>query len=234
MTELLYMKDSYVQDFEATVTRVEGKIVVLDRTAFYPQGGGVPDDRGKIVHGDKTYYVRLVKKMGDVVIHEVDELGLQAGDKIHCWLDWDRRYKLMRGHTAAHIMSAVVHRETGALITGNQIDLDRIRIDFDLEAFDREKLAEYCAKANQEIAKCQPVTTEFLPREQAMKIPDVVKLAGVLPPAVKELRIVRIGDVDVQADGGPHVANTSEVGSIEIIGAENKGKNNRRVYFVLK
>ncbi|MFH0869061.1 MAG: alanyl-tRNA editing protein AlaXM [archaeon] len=233
MTELLYMKDSYLKEFEATVTKVEGKIIVLDKTAFYPQGGGVPDDRGKLVSGDKSYYIRLVKKMGDVVIHEVDEFGLQVGDRVRGWIDWERRYKLMRMHTAAHIFSAVVNRETGALITGNQIDLDRTRIDFDLESFDREKLAGYLEITNAEISKNQPITIEFLPREKVMEIPGIVKLAGALPPSINELRTVKIGDVDIQADGGPHVANTSEIGKIEIIDTENKGKNNRRVYFKL-
>jgi len=234
MTDLLYMTDSYMQDFEATVTKVEGKIVILDKTAFYPQGGGVPDDRGKLVFEGSTFNVRMVKKLGSEVIHELDQVGLKVGDKVHGWLDWERRYKLMRMHTAAHILSAIVNKETGALITGNNIDLDKARIDFDLETFDREKLAEYCAKANQGILKSQPITVEFLPREQALKIPAVVKLAGALPPAVKELRLVKIGDIDLQADGGPHVANTKEVGTIEIIDAENRGKNNRRVYFKLK
>jgi len=234
MTELLYMTDSYMQDFEATVTKVEGKIVILDKTAFYPQGGGVPDDRGKLVFEGSTFNVRMVKKLGSDVIHELDQVGLKVGDKVHGWLDWERRYKLMRMHTAAHILSAIVNKETGALITGNNIDLDKARIDFDLETFDREKLAEYCAKANQEILKNQPITVEFMPREKALKIPAVVKLAGALPPAVKELRLVKIGDIDLQADGGPHVSNTKEVGTIEIIDTENRGKNNRRVYFKLK
>ena len=234
MTELLYMTDSYMQDFEATVTKVEGKIVILDKTAFYPQGGGVPDDRGKLVFEGSTFNVRMVKKLGSDVIHELDQVGLKVGDKVHGWLDWERRYKLMRMHTAAHILSAIVNKETGALITGNNIDLDKARIDFALETFDREKLAEYCAKANQGILKSQPITVEFMPREKALKIPAVVKLAGALPPAVKELRLVKIGDIDLQADGGPHVSNTKEVGTIEIIDTENRGKNNRRVYFKLK
>jgi misacylated tRNA(Ala) deacylase len=234
MTDLLYMIDSYMQDFEATVTKVEGKIVILDKTAFYPQGGGVPDDCGKLVFEGSTFNVRMVKKLGSDVIHELDQVGLKVGDKVHGWLDWERRYKLMRMHTAAHILSAIVNKETGALITGNNIDLDKARIDFDLETFDREKLAEYCAKANQEILKNQPITVEFMPREKALKIPAVVKLAGALPPAVKELRLVKIGDIDLQADGGPHVSNTKEVGTIEIIDTENRGKNNRRVYFKLK
>jgi len=233
MTELLYMRDSYIQDFEATVVRVEGRVVVLDKTAFYPAGGGVPDDRGYIVAAEKRYDVRMVKKMGDVVIHEVNSDGLSVGDRVRGWIDWERRHKMMKMHTAAHVMSAVVNRETGALITGNQIDLEKTRIDFDLETFDREKLAGYLEKANLEIAKNMPVTVEFLPREKVLEIPGIVKLAGALPPSINELRIVKIGDVDVQADGGPHVANTSEIGKIELIDAENRGKNNRRIYFKL-
>ena len=234
MTELLYMKDSYVQDFEASVIDVQGKAVVLNKTAFYPKGGGVPDDRGKIVCNGINYHIIAVTKLGDSILHEVNEIGLKKGDKIHGWIDWSRRYKLMKMHTAAHILASIVNRETGALITGNQIDMDKSRIDFDLENFDRNKLAEYCAKANREISRHQQVTIEFLPREQAMKIPNIIKLAGALPPAVKELRIVKIGDVDIQADGGPHVANTKEIGTVEIVAAENKGKNNRRIYFTLK
>lgn len=234
MTELLYMKDSYMRDFEASVIDANGKVVVLDRTAFYPKGGGVPDDRGKIVCNDINYHITAVTKLGDAILHEVNDAGLKKGDKIHGWLDWNRRYKLMKMHTTAHILSAVVNQEAGALITGNQIDLEKSRIDFDLENFDRNKLAEYCAKANHEISRHQQITIEFLPREEAMKIPNIVKLAGALPPAVKELRIVKIGDVDIQADGGPHVANTKEIGTVEIVAAENKGKNNRRVYFTLR
>jgi misacylated tRNA(Ala) deacylase len=137
-------------------------------------------------------------------------------------------------HTAAHVLSAVVHKETGALITGNKLDLEKSRIDFDLENFDRDKLAEYCAKANEIAGKGPGVDAKIMKREEALKIPDVVKLAGCLPPNIPELRIVSIGDFDIQADGGTHVKNTKEIGEIFIIDAENKGKNNRRAYFGLR
>ncbi len=166
-------------------------------------------------------------------MHYLDRPGLKAGDKVHCTIDWDRRHKLMRYHTAAHILSAIVHKETGALITGNQIAVDHARFDFDLENFDREKMAEYVKEANDAIKRNMDVKMYFLPREEAMKIPGVVKLANALPPQVQQLRIVEIGDVDTQADGGTHVRNTSEIGQIEIIKMDNKGKSNRRVYFRL-
>ncbi len=236
MTEQLYLKDSYMKDFEASVTKIDagGKLVFLDKTAFFPKSGGQLDDSGYLIYDNKRYNILMIKKLGSEIMHEVDNLGLQVGDKVQGYLDWEKRYKMMRLHTASHILSQVVHKETGALITGNQLDLDKSRIDFDLENFDREKLAEYCNKANEIIKQNLEVTTEILPREKAMEIPSVVKLAGALPPSIPELRIVKIGDFDIQADGGTHVKNTSEIGEVEITGAENKGKNNRRLYFRLK
>ena len=139
----------------------------------------------------------------------------------------------MRSHTATHILAAVMHNDAGALITGNQIDLDKTRIDFSLENFDREQIGAYIKKTNEHIQRNLDVKTYFLPKDKAMKIPGVVKLAGALPPDIAELRIVEIGDVDLQADGGTHVKNTSEIGPIELVKCENKGKSNRRVYFRL-
>jgi len=234
MTELIYMIDCYAKEFDATITKVDGKFVVLDKTAFYPQGGGQPTDTGKLIKDGEEYTVVFAKKKGPDVSHEVDKEGLQIGDAVHGIIDWDKRYVLMRMHTAAHILSEVFHKETGALITGNQLNIDKSRIDFSLENFDREKINEYVAKANEIINKDLPIKIYTLPREEAMKLPSVTKLANVLPPAVKELRIVEIEGFDVQADGGTHVKSTKEVGEIEVVSAENKGKNNRRVYFKLK
>ena len=234
MTELIYMTDCYAKEFDATITKVDGKFVVLDKTAFYPQGGGQPTDTGKLIKDGEEYTVVFAKKKGPDVSHEVDKEGLQIGDAVHGIIDWDKRYVLMRMHTAAHILSEVFHKETGALITGNQLNIDKSRIDFSLENFDREKINEYVAKANEIINKDLPIKIYTLPREEAMKLPSVTKLANVLPPAVKELRIVEIEGFDVQADGGTHVKSTKEVGEIEVVSAENKGKNNRRVYFKLK
>lgn len=234
MTELIYMNDCYAKEFDAVVKKVDGKFVMLDKTAFYPQGGGQPSDTGKLVKDGEEYKVVFAKKMGSDVSHEVDKEGLKEGDAVHCVLDWDKRYLLMRMHTAAHILSEIFHKETGALITGNQLNVDKSRIDFSLENFDREKINEYVAKANEIVQKDLPIKIYTLPRDEAMKIPSVTKLANVLPPAVKELRIVEIEGFDKQADGGTHVKSTKEVGDMEVVSAENKGKNNRRVYFKLK
>ncbi|MEM2874104.1 MAG: alanyl-tRNA editing protein [Candidatus Nanoarchaeia archaeon] len=235
MTELLYLKDSYLEDFEAIVTAVEGCNVVLDRTAFYPESGGQLDDRGKLVRlsDSKVFYVLAVRKLGPQVLHSVDCEGLQVGDKVHGWLDWPRRYKMMRMHTATHVLAAVIHNEIGALITGNQLDLDKGRIDFN-GAEVKEKYKEFEVKANELLAKGLNVEVKFLSYNEAMKIPSVVKLAKILPPSIPELRIVSIGNIDVQADGGTHVKNTKECGQIEIIQFENKGANRKRLYFILK
>ena len=234
MTELIYMTDCFAKEFDAKVTKVDGKFIVLDKTAFYPQGGGQPTDTGKLIKDGEEYQVVFAKKKGPDVSHEVDKEGLQEGDTVHGVLDWGKRYVLMRMHTAAHILCEIFHKETGALITGNQLNVDKSRIDFNLENFDREKISEYVAKANEIVQKDLPIKIYTLPREEALKIPSVTKLANVLPPAVQELRIVEIVGYDTQADGGTHVKSTKEVGEIEVVSAENKGKNNRRVYFKLK
>ena len=234
MTELLYMKDHYLKEFDAEVKEVNGKFIVLDKTAFYPQGGGQICDNGKLIKDGGEYSVVFVKKMSSVVSHEVDKEGLKVGDKIKGVLDWDRRYKLMRAHTAAHIISQVIHKETGALITGNQLDLEKVRIDFSLETFDKEKLQGYVSEANNIIQQDLPLSIEFKTRDEALKIPQLSKLAAGLPDFIEEVRIVKIGDFDLQADGGTHVNSTKEVGKLEFIKAENKGKNNRRVYFQIK
>jgi len=205
--------------------------VVLDQTAFYPRGGGLVSDIGSLGGANVTETV----KENEEVFHIVDNPGLfKVGDSVHGTIDWERRYKVMKMHTTAHILCAIVNRETGALITGNQINPDESRIDFNLDQFDREKLSDYVTAANAVVARGVDVRTYFMKREEALATPGLVKLANALPPTVDELRIVQIGDVDTQADGGVHVANTREIGEIVIDKAENKGKSNRRVYFSLK
>ncbi|MBC8501112.1 MAG: alanyl-tRNA editing protein [DPANN group archaeon] len=235
MAEALYLDDSYLKEFDATVTKVDGgKYTVLDNTAFYPNSGGQPWDEGVMKRDGEEFKVAFVGKFGDNISHEVDKEGLKVGDKVHCVIDWERRYKLMRMHTSAHIVSTLIHNKTGALISGNQLGIDKTRIDFNLEDYDRDKMVEYLKEANEIIKKNIEVKSYYLPREEAMKIPSVVKLAGALPPAIDTLRIVEIGDFDTQADGGTHVKNTSEIGDLEFLKAENKGKNNRRIYYKLK
>jgi len=232
--ETLYLNDCYLKEFEATIESVkDNKYVVLDKTAFYPNSGGQPYDTGVFIRHGEEFPVVYVGKFGDVISHEVSKPGLKSGDKVTGKIDWDRRYILMRYHTAAHLLSEVIHKEIGARITGNQLNTDKGRIDFDLENYDRDKLIEYIAQANEIIQKELPVKTYFLEREEAFKNPDLFSLKNVLPPEVKELRIVEIEGFDTKACGGTHVKNIKEIGKIEFLKAENKGKNNRRLYFKL-
>ncbi len=232
MTKALFLADSYLKECDAVVVSVtEGKFVVLDETVFYAKGGGQPNDTGKIVKGSETFNVVYVGKFSGEISHEVDHAGLVAGDKVHCVLNWERRYKLMRSHTAAHVFASLLNKGTGALITGNQLEEDHVRFDFSLEAFDKDLLKAYLDKANELFVKDIPVKWYELPREEALKIPGVVKMAGAFPPDIPVLRIVEIEGVDRQADGGTHVRNLREVGKIELLKTENKGKSNRRIYF---
>jgi len=234
MTNLLFLVDSYLRETKATVTSVkDGKYVTLNQTIFYPKGGGQPYDTGELVKGNETYKVIYVGKFSGEISHEVDHKGLQVGDEVKCVLNWKRRYKLMRSHTAAHVLAALLNKGTGALITGNQLKEDHVRFDFSLEKFDRELLEEYLAKSNELFGTDVPVKWYELPKEEAMKIPGVVKMAGAFPPNLPSLRIVEIVGVDKQADGGTHVRNLREIVKVELIKTENKGKNNRRIYFRL-
>ena len=234
MTKTLFLIDSYLKESEATVVSVnEGKFVTLDQTIFYPKGGGQPNDTGRIVTDSEFFNVVYVGKLSGEISHEVDRAGLQPGDKVSCILNWERRYKLMRSHTAAHVIAAVLNKGTRALITGNQLEEDHVRFDFSLEKFDKALLESYLVKANELFEKDIPVKWYELPREDALKIPGVVKMAEAVPPDFPILRIVEIVGVDRQADGGTHVKNLKEVGKVELIKTENKGKNNRRIYFRL-
>jgi Ser-tRNA(Ala) deacylase AlaX len=234
MTKALFLVDSYLKESKANVISVkDGKYVILDQTIFYPKGGGQPHDTGKLIKGNDVYNVVYVGKFSGEISHEVDHAGLQAGDEVCCVLNWDRRYKLMRSHTAAHLFASLLNQGTGALTTGNQLEEDHVRFDFSLAKFDRELLEEYVAEANKLFGTDVPVKWYELPKEEALKIPGVVKMAKAFPPDLPFLRIVEIVGYDRQADGGTHVRNLREVGKIVLIKTENKGKSNRRVYFKL-
>jgi Ser-tRNA(Ala) deacylase AlaX len=234
MAKELYLEDSYLKECDSIVLSVsEGKYVVLDQTVFYPKGGGQPWDVGRIIRGKDVYNVLYVGKFSGEVSHEVDRVGLRKGEEVHCILDWARRYKLMRSHTAAHTFASLLCSGTGALITGNQLGVDKTRFDFSLENFDRSILQKYVDEANKLFKKDIPVKWYELPRSEALKIPGIIKMAEALPPDVPSLRIVEIVGVDRQADGGTHVRNLLEAGQIRLIKAVNKGRNNRRVYFSL-
>jgi Ser-tRNA(Ala) deacylase AlaX len=231
LTKKLFWEDMYMRDFTAKVISAEGNQVMLDQTAFNPHGGGLVGDTGWI---DEAKVVDTVKGPADSIMHVLESpAGLTAGAEVKGRLDWDRRHRIMRMHTSAHLLSAIFNKRTGALITGNQIEPDKSRIDFSLEDFDRERMLTYCTEANEAIAKSAPVKTYFMKREEALKIPGITKLASAAPPDVQELRIVEIEGYDIQADGGVHVNNLGEIMKIDPIKFENKGKSNRRLYFTI-
>ena len=228
--QALYLQDCYQREFASIVTKAEGRFTILEKTLFYPNSGGQPHDLGKMIDEEgNEYNVLFVKKINGEISHELDK-EIAVGKKIKGIIDWQRRYFFMRNHTAAHVLSAVIHGEAGAEITGNQLG-EQSRIDFSLENLDKDKIKSYEQKANEIIEQALPVETKFMLRSEAEKIPVVFKLAKGFPPEIKELRIVEIAGFDVQACGGTHVKNTKEIGKIEIIKTENKGKSNRRIYF---
>ncbi|MEM0116999.1 MAG: alanyl-tRNA editing protein [Conexivisphaerales archaeon] len=230
MTRKLFWEDMYLREFDAKVISYDENRVVLDQTAFYPQGGGLVSDTGSV----NNVRVTEVISEGDNIVHILNGLiHLNSGDNVHCKLDWDRRYEIMKMHTAAHLMSSVIHQRTGALITGNRIAPDESRIDFSLESYDKEKILTYIDEVNQIIKQGIEVSVFFMKKAEAIRIPGLIKLANATPPDVDILRIVKIGDVDIQADGGVHVKNTKEIGNIFVTKLENKGRLNRRIYYKL-
>lgn len=236
MALALYMDDSYLKEFDAKVVSAQGKFIVLDKTAFYPKGGGVEWDTGimKRVSDGMEFKVVYTGKFKGEISHEVDQEGLQEGDEVHCALDWDRRYLLMRYHTATHVLSGVFHNEFGLMITGNNLTTEKGRIDFNMETMDLDLLKSGIDKANEVIQKDLQVEIYTVTREEAEKNQRLFKLAMGFPHEIKEIRIVDIKDFDAQADGGCHVKKLGEIGKLRFLEAVNKGKNNRRVYYKLE
>ena len=235
MTNALYMNDSYLKKWDAKVVGVkDGKYITLNQTAFYPKGGGQPWDEGYIVKNGEKFKVVYVGKFSGEISHEVEILGLKEGDAVSCEIDWERRYIYMRYHTACHLVSNLLFRRANAKITGNQIELDKARMDFSMEDYSPEKLRTYIEESNEIIKRDLPITTETLSRAAVLEEPELARLAIGLPKNLQEFRIVKIGDIDKQVDGGTHVKSLKEIGEIEMIKTVNKGKDNRRLYFKLK
>ena len=238
MTDLLYQIDSYIREFDARVVSVrpEERAVVLDRTAFYPGGGGQPCDFGTLTIEGVSFPVVRVKKQGDGVLHF---LGGEAplpteGATAHGTLDWARRYKLMRTHTALHILCGTVFRDYGALVTGGEMEPGKGRLDFEFETMRGELVREIEASINKEAGQGRELRVQILPREEAFQIPDLIRTKiNLLPPGISYVRTVEIVGLDLQADGGTHVRNTSEVGTIRIADYKSKGAINKRIYIEL-
>ncbi|MCL7399591.1 MAG: alanyl-tRNA editing protein [Thaumarchaeota archaeon] len=236
LTELLYQIDSYLKEFDAKVIEIRGKSVMLDRTAFHPLSGGLDSDRGVIRCSSQEYNVLQVSlESEEKVWHELDVVPkFSVGDKVVGLIDWDKRYRMMKLHTASHILSSIMFNRHGALITGGHIDAEHARDDFSLQSSDKAVFEEAVEETNNIIQKGLDVKIYFLERDEALKIPGIIKLAQRTPPNVRLLRIVEILGVDIQADGGPHVRNTREIGGIVLEKVENKGKGRKRIYYRLR
>lgn len=234
MTDRLYQRDSYLRAFDTAVRQVQGEAAVLEATAFFPTGGGVQGDEGTLTGpGGETFRVVETTEADGAVLHHLDRPGLRPGDAAHGELDWPRRYRLMRYHTATHVLCGVMFHEYGVKVTGNQLTPERGRVDFSFTAFDRAVLEEGFRRSNELIAQDLPVHIDWVSAAEAQARPELFKLETGFRHDFETLRLVAIGDFDVQADGGCHVASLQEVGPLQMGKSENKGKANRRVYFTL-
>ena len=238
MTELICLTDAYCQTFEATVTDVVEGGVILDRTAFYPGGGGQPCDIGTLSADGVTYTVTKVKKVNGRPVHFIQAESPGAlpteGTTVTGQIDWDRRYQLMRTHTAMHILCGTVFRDYGAQVTGGNMDPLKGRMDFEFETMRQELVTDIEAAINVEMAKDHSVKVDVLPREEAFAIPDLIRTKiNLLPEGIKEVRTIEIVGLDLQADGGTHVKSTAEVGQMRVTNYKSKGKINKRIYLEL-
>jgi len=235
MTDLLYHSDSFLKEFEAKIVNVdtESRVIYLDRTAFYPVGGGQPCDLGILSRGETIFPVERVKKQGDEVLHFIggkESLPLK-GREMHGEIDWERRYKLMRTHTGMHILCGVIFRDYGASVTGGDMELLKGRMDFEFETLRADLVHIIESAVNQEIEASREVRVKILPREEAFKIPDLIRTKiNLLPEGIEMVRTVEIVGLDLQADGGTHVRNSAEVGRIRIVDYKSKGAINKRIY----
>ena len=232
--------DAYARSIEARVLSVDAAdsapLVVLDRTVFYPGGGGQPSDRGLILRAadGRSWTVRAARKSDGDIVHELeaspDAAPPAVGDSVSVDLDWARRLALMRTHTALHALCGVVWRDYGASVTGGNMEPGAGRMDFEFERMSGDLVDEIEAKVNDELRAAREVRVNILPRDEAFAIPDLIRTkVNLLPPGIQEIRTIEIVGLDLQADGGTHVANTSEVGGIRVTGYESKGRMNKRI-----
>ena len=239
MTELLYQTDSYIKTFKAQVTGVNAGQhgVALNRTAFYPGGGGQPYDTGTLTIDEQSIPVTKVRRVEGQYLHILDPDATlpKVGTQVTGEIDWTRRYQLMRVHTAMHILCGVIFRDYGAQVTGGNMEPLKGRMDFEFETMRQELVTEIEVAINREVANARPLSVRILPREEAFQIPDLIRTKiNLLPEGIKEVRVVQITDLDLQADGGTHVANTAEVGRIRVADYKSKGKINKRIYIELE
>ncbi len=226
MTELLYLRDAYLREFTATVVEVDGMRVALDRTAFYPTGGGQPHDTGTMAGRAVTD----VTKSGDVVWHTLDGDPPAVAGTVDASVDWDRRHRLMRTHSAMHVLCGVIWNEWGKAVTGGNMEPLEARMDFEFDPLPEGFGARVADLVNAEIAADRPIEISFLPRGTALEDADLIRTkVNLIPESVTEIRVVDIVGLDKQADGGTHVHSTAEIGRFEVVKTESKGKGNKRL-----
>ena len=225
-TELLFLRDAYLTTFEATVTAVDGDRVALDRTAFYPTGGGQPHDTGRL----GAARVTDARKDGEDVWHTLEGPLPSAGERIDGEIDWDRRHALMRTHTALHVLCGVIWNEWGKAVTGGNMEPLSARMDFEFDPLPEGFGARVEARVNEELRAARPIEIGFLPRSTALEDADLIRTkVNLVPEWVEEIRVVDIVGLDKQADGGTHVRTTAEVGAVRVVKTESKGKANKRI-----
>lgn len=235
MTELIYQTDSYCQTFTAKITAVDenAHALLLDRTAFYPGGGGQPYDLGVLRFGGQEAALERPRKGPEGIWHVLAAGAPLSvpGTTVAGQLDWDRRYRLMRTHTALHVLCGVVFRDYHAQVTGGDMEPLQGRMDFEFESLTHDLVGAIEEAVNAEVAAARPVRVQILPRETAFQIPDLIRTKiNLLPPGISEVRTVELVGLDLQADGGTHVANTAEVGRVRVVDYKSKGKINKRIY----
>jgi misacylated tRNA(Ala) deacylase len=236
--EQLAYTDAYARSIAATVRDVqigESTLLVLDRTVFYPGGGGQPSDRGILLRAadGRRWTVRGARKAGSEIVHELDSNEGDppgVGEALQVDIDWARRLALMRTHTALHALCGVVWRDHGAQVTGGNMEPGNGRMDFEFESMSGDLVDSIEAAVNKELAAERQVRVAVLPRAEAFAIPDLIRTkVNLLPEGIEQIRTIEIVGLDLQADGGTHVANTREVGRIRVTGYESKGRINKRI-----
>lgn len=241
MVKLLFQEDSYLKEFDTKITKVDNDKIFLYQTAFHPgPSGGLDTDTGLLYFPDIDFNSRVIRAFyeGGDIAHQLESTSqeIKEGMSVHGVIDWERRYRIMKLHTASHIIAALLYEKYNAKVTGGNISAEQARDDFDLSGVSnwKEVLEWSIKEANNIAKKCIEVKVYWLDREEAFKIPGIVKLADRFPPNIKKIRIVEIPSVDIQADGGPHIRNTCEIGEIVLLKLESKGSKRRRVYYTVR
>jgi misacylated tRNA(Ala) deacylase len=238
MTLKLYHQDSYLKEFSCRVTQhaPDQGGVILDQTAFYPGGGGQPADHGWLLfQGERLPLAGLKTSAGEIVhVLESDQAMPPIDSELTGIIDWDRRFQLMRTHTAMHILCGTVFRDYGALVTGGNMEPLKGRMDFEFATLHKDLVEVIETAVNEEVNRARAVSWRTIPRQEAFQIPDLIRTKiNLLPESISEVRVVEIDGLDLQADGGTHVRNTLEVGAVQITDYKSKGRDNKRIYLEL-